>query len=833
MKQLSFRLAIVFALFLPFLGSAQDGSNDATFNPSDRGYAFGNGANGGIPATVIQSDGKIVLGGGFWNWDSTNSHGLVRLNPSNGLPDTSFHVGTGADNGITTMALQANGQFIIGGLFLKYNGKPVERVARLNANGTLDATFNTAAGANNLVNTVAVQTDGKVLIGGTFWLYGSTTVNYLARLTTLGAIDTSFHTGTGASGAVDAIVIQPDGKILVGGEYAAMNGVGTPFLTRLNTNGTTDTSFHLGTGPDSYVYTVALQSDNKILISGLFTNFNGTPANYLARLHPNGSLDTTFKVGTGAQVKTFTELSGGKLLIGGGFKTYNSIPVNSLARLNSNGSLDVAFNPGIGVDGYIQSTAIQNDGKIIIVGSFIYYNTVGRTSAARVNTDGSPDVTFNPGNACSGTVYSISRQTDGKIVLGGWFSQYFDAPRGGVVRINLNGSIDTTFNPGTGAGTVNVLATAIQSNRKILIGGDFTSYNGVSINRLARLNTDGSLDPSFHIGTGANDRICTISIQSDGKIIVGGYFLNFNGANAYLTRLNTDGSTDATFHNGTLGPNNAVQASAIQTDGKIIIGGYLTTYNSITSNNMARLNTDGTLDATFNMGTAANQSLSACFIQTDGKILIGGSFTTYNGAPAKYLARLNTDGTLDPTFNIGTGPNNGVLSINEQTDGKLVIGGAFTSFNGTTSNYLTRLTPTGSLDPSFLLGKGADSWVQAICMQADGKILIGGSFHAYNGTGRNCIARINNPSITGFEENSLLSGIHIYPNPTSGVVMIDAKPNQVYNIIVTNTLGQVISSQNAVTTPLTWDAAEYPSGIYFIRIQSGKQIQTGKLVVRP
>ena len=239
------------------------------------------------------------------------------------------------------------------------------------------------------------------------------------------------------------------------------------------------------------------------------------------------------------------------------------------------------------------------------------------------------------------------------------------------------GTIDASFNPGTGAtntaGNSSVYTTSIQSDGQLIIGGNFTSYNGIARNKIARLNTDGSLDASFNPGTGANNDVSTTSIQSDGKIIIVGDFTFYNDIPINrIARLKTNGTLDATFNPGTGA--NAVQTTSIQSDGKIIIGGGFTTYNGIAINRIARLNTDGTLDATFNAGTGAYggaSPVSTTSIQSDGKIIIGGWFTSYNGIARNYIARLNTDGTLDTSFNPGTGAIGPVYTTSIQSDGKI------------------------------------------------------------------------------------------------------------------------------------------------------------------
>ena len=209
-------------------------------------------------------------------------------------------------------------------------------------------------------------------------------------------------------------------------------------------------------------------------------------------------------------------------------------------------------------------------------------------------------------------------------------------------------------------------------------------------------------DPGFNIGSGFSDPIFTliysITLQPDGKILVGGWFTEFNGTPANrLIRLNPDGSKDISFDIGS-GFVGSVLHTTLQLDGKILVGGAFTSFNGTTQNRLIRLNSDGTKDTSFDIGSGFNNNVNSINLQTDGKILVGGQFTSFNGTTQNRLIRLNSDGTKDTSFDIGSGFNNNVNSINLQTDGKILVGGQFTSFNGTTQNRLIRLNSDGSKD---------------------------------------------------------------------------------------------------------------------------------------
>ena len=738
------KLSLVNALILPiaFLSHAQPGAIDTTFNPTDQGYGCGDGASSIVYTTTIQLDGKIIIGGNFTSCNGTAINRIARLN-TNGSIDTSFNPGEGANMNVLTTALQNDGKIIIGGGFTNYIGTGINYISRLNANGSLDTLFNPGIGTNGWVYTTALQSDGKIIVGGDFTSYNGTSRKCIARLNADGSLDASFSPGTGANDDIRAVALQSDGKILIVGKFTSYNGMSRNYITRLNADGSLDTSFITGTGANDDIRTISIQSDGKIIIGGYFTSYNGTTRIRIARLNTNGSLDTSFDPGscTSSFVVTTAIQSDGKIIIGGFFASYNGIAINNIARINNDGSLDTLFNPGTGTSSYVLTTAIQSDGKIIIGGAFSNYNGIGLNNIARLNVDGSLDTFFNQGTGASSFVHTTVTQADGKIIIGGGFLSYNGTGKKRIARINEDGSLDTSFNMGSGASST-IWTSAIQNDGKIIIGGYFTVFNGTAINRIARLNSDGSLDNTFNPGTGANSTVWTIAIQSNGKIIIGGDFTIYNGTTiSRIARLNANGSLDSTFNPGT-GANNLIRTTTIQSDGKIIIGGWFTNYDTTSRNYIARLNADGSLDTSFNIGTGVNNNVLTSAIQSDGKIIIGGEFISYNGTIINHIARLNDNGSLDSTINLGIGTDYPVSTMVMQSDGKIVIGGGFTTYNGTAINRLARLNADFSLDITFSTGTGPGGSVYTTAIQSDGKIIIGGFFTSYNGTGRNRVARI-------------------------------------------------------------------------------------------
>jgi uncharacterized delta-60 repeat protein len=369
------------------------------------------------------------------------------------------------------------------------------------------------------------------------------------------------------------------------------------------------------------------------------------------------------------------------------------------------GTIDDGFNPSDlgfgGANGSVYITTIQPDGKIIIGGSFSQFNGVSRNGLARLNADGTLDNAFNPGAGANGTVRSVLVLPDGKIVIAGEFSSYDGVTVNQIVRLNADGSIENPLLAFNGTdGPVNCILR--QPDSKVLIVGDFTYFNATETNSIARLNADGTLDNTFNQALGTNNFINCVALQPDGKIIIGGKFTSYsNASRSRIARLEADGTLDNTFNPGN-GANGIVNSVVVQPDGKIVIAGGFTLYDNVSVNKIVLVNPDGTIDNTFPAYLGTSSDIDIVALQSDGKIIIGGAFQYYNGITVNKIARLNSDGTLDNTFTQSFGPNNIIRSISQQPDNKIIIAGDFTSYTSTVQtdkNRIARLNWDGSTAP--------------------------------------------------------------------------------------------------------------------------------------
>ena len=434
--------------------------------------------------------------------------------------------------------------------------------------------------------------------------------------------------------------------------------------------------------------------------------------------------------------------------------------------------------------------------------------------------DGQLDGSFNPTLNLNNSVRTIIEQPDGKILIGGWFTTSGSHK---IIRLNEDGSEDGSFNHVSGFnGSINALA--IQSDNKIIVGGGYPAF-------LKRVNEDGTLDSSFNAAVDVDGRITSIKIVSDNKIMVAGIFNNINGVSIQsLARLNTDGSVDTSF-NANLPPVTFIWDFEIQTDNKIIISGQNDAGNQYRI--FTRYNSNGSIDSTFLAdGLSADSYIYDLEIDKDGKILISGPFNNFNYNTRYSLARLNNNGTLDNTFNSYNLPHNGtthtIFGVRILDDGKYFINGTFSEYDGIESNSIAKINNDGTIDNSFNIGTGPNQYVWNSYIQQDGKILIGGDFTEYNGTAINRIARLGN-TILSTDENTFVQEILVYPNPFKNFINIDNTNNANILVSIYNLTGQIIKTET-VNQFKTMDTQALSSGIYFAHISDGKNLYIAKLV---
>lgn len=700
-------LAVVAAL-LPNAARAQ--------SPLD-GFNPGMGPSEPVHAMAMQADGKILIGGQFTQVDGRPHIGVARLN-ANGTFDTSFLAETNAT--VTSLYVQRDGKILVGGGFTEIAGQARPGFARLNPDGTLDTAFDVQMEGGG-VFAILEQPDGKFVISGFFAKVGGQPRSCIARIEPDGRLDATFNPGWGANSFVVALARQLDGKIVIGGQFYWFDGQVRQNLARLNPDGSLDTDFD--PEPDGPVYALAVSHGN-IFVGGSFNTIAQTPRTGIALLSPYGKPYGIFASPV-PDVHAIALYPDGRVLLGGDFRDYNGEPRDHLVRLDPYGSLDTAFNPG--TDDQVRTLLVQRDGRILLGGRFTTVAGQPSRCIARLMPDGVPEPSgFAPAFSSSlfNTVNALAVQPDGKVLIGGNFGSVGNKARSNLARVLSDGRLDVGFNVWLNR---SVSSIVVQPDGKILIGGGFWEVQGGTFNTgVARLNPDGSLDPTFVAGGNMTAR--SLALQPDGKIVVfGAAFLD---GRQLLARLNADGSLDTTFDPGTLHWYSH-SALTVQPDGKILASAQFQQADGNWRITLVRLNPDGSLDASFNPKLDGNLSTHA--LQPDGKILVSGYFGAVDGTPRPGFARLNPDGTLDEGFS----PSQGfaVYTIALQADGKILTG---------TLARIRRFNFDGSLDGSFVPSLPYDAQIYTLTVQPDGRVLVGGQFTSIGGVTRINVARLTN-----------------------------------------------------------------------------------------
>jgi uncharacterized delta-60 repeat protein len=390
--------------------------------------------------------------------------------------------------------------------------------------------------------------------------------------------------------------------------------------------------------------------------------------------------------------------------------------------------------------------------------------------------------------------------------------QYFFGP-----FFRVQGTFEMDVNYPSFRGANNVILDVIPDGDKFVIVGDFTDYDNkgykFGINRVARINQNGTFDESFSHDVergGSNSYVACVTHgpANSNKYFIGGGFNSFDNipyANS-IARLNRDGKIetdritraisgkDETISALKGGVSGQISAIYVQPDDKMIVMGGFQYYvkpnfNLISSdgrdsthldstrvNNIIRLYPNGILDTSYNYDLAnhrgregANGSINKTIFLPDGKLLIAGNFTKFNGQDARRIARLNTDGSLDPSFNPGAGADLSVYNIERQPDGKILLMGAFNNYNGQRVMNVVRITADGAYDPSFKVAKGTDGAVFAAGFMPGGEIILSGFFEKFDDVVRNNIVVLNADGSLHPTYNTN-GGITLGPNSTRGGV---------------------------------------------------------------
>lgn len=714
--------------------------------------------------------------------------------------------------------------------------------------GTVNTWFNPGTGIDMgpTFNVLKEQSDGKILIGSNMGGdYNGSPAGKILRLDTSGAMDVAFNTNVigifGTHNGVYDIEFQSDNKIIAVGAFHTILSALTDGIMRLNTDGTYDSTFNVGTGTLGDIFTAAIQTDGKILIAGRFSQYNGTLINSVARLNTDGSLDTTFNIGTGfgntGDTAYDIELQNGKVLITGTFTSFNGTVANGIVRLNANGSVDTTFIQGTGFTGYGVDMKLQNDGKILIQGNFTHYNGQAFNQLVRLNSNGTidPDFASVSFGGPAPDIFCISLQADQKILVSGRFDTFNGQAKTNIVRLLPDGTLDCTYHNLTYQGIYSYSITQVGicealSNKIGIIGG-FTVLDGLPRNQIALLNylgttgTSTATDDNFSLLAGtaytspsvlANDLVygapattanatlaqtstaitgitfntATGVVTVASTVAPGVYILKYNLCSQNASCLDCKEAqitiTVATPITIVANPDNFTSACLNGVTGasttSIITNDTLNNGPVNSSNAIVILDNNGGLD-----GLSIN---SAGILTIPANTPVGTYIINYT---IKQIGNLNNFASstvrlcINNGLNPGSGANGIVFGLARQNDGKIIIVGAFTKYNGITRNRIARLNPDLSLDLTFdANGVGFNNIVRTAAIDANGRIFVGGDFTATStGIPARYLAKLQQTSTsatngtidTSFVNNDFLIAEGVNALPKIHAIVIDINNN--------------------------------------------------------
>lgn len=859
-------LSLIYFFCIANLKAQQDGSLDLNFNkpiyinpPPQNGFI-----DGYVASSIMLSTGKLLVYGHLENYMNTPIHNLALLN-TNGIIDSSFNAGTGPDPVFfdygphpEMICEQPDGKIIIVGSFTSFNGSSQNRIVRIHPNGSIDSTFKIGSGADNRVFCVKLQADGKILVGGIFTVFNDLPASNLVRLNPNGSVDTSFNIGKGfeykissgtqQSSCITAIELQED-KILVGGFFNRFIGLVKNTMVRLNANGSLDNALTISENMSGGTLQkiVYHPGTNRIYIGGYISDFSGVVTTKVLRLYPDGSTDTTYNSPglTGfealSEINDFVLLPDGKLLVAGLFAISGC---NDLARFNPDGTCDTTFHfTTFLYSNKVNSIVPSGTGEIYASGDFSWVNneSISKGSIVKLLNNGETDLSFNPVFGIAGGFSSTSSVLNGDTILIYNTADYYNERlTNGFVKIKADGSIAYTnprfehisaFDQLSGSMDGKFLCTWIHTYK---------------------LNPDLSWDSTFLDRTGISTQwISPLSghaEQKDGKIIITGdfqYIPPYSNSRQCIQRINADGSPDDTFKVGSgiaykssegIGTRYYLNTVQFLDDGRILAGGYFNDFRGNDVSNIVSINPDGTFDHTMKFGTSFNDEVIKILIQDDSKIMVCGLFTEFSGMGSNYIVRLNHDGSFDSSFTSPfgiTGEVSRITKIIIQADGKYIIAGTIDN-----ATKLMRLNQDGTIDDSFDNTHDFDfgpipnyiyfqDRIHNISILSNGKILVQGYFEQIDTVERRGIALLNNTVITSVNKIKINNNITVYPNPVSDVLYITSasKPDK---LAIFDLNGRMLISKTIETNWI--NITNLSKGVYVLKVYTSGKMQCLKVI---
>ncbi|MBX3410590.1 MAG: immunoglobulin domain-containing protein [Phycisphaeraceae bacterium] len=672
-----------------------------------------------VDALAVLPDGDVIVGGFFTSAGGVEAKNIARYNPTSG---TWSSLGSGTDYSVYALAVLPGGEMIAGGRFNTAGGVGASRIARYNPNTGVWSAMGEGVTINlphytAEVWSLAVLSDGDVIVGGLFTTAGGVAAKNIARYNPSTGEWSALASGT-EGGGVRALAVLPGGDVVVGGQFWAAGGADVRNIARYNP--ATGVWSALDPILNSDVYALLVLPGGDVLVAG---DYGGSIALFDPATGSGQILDT----GMNDFASALAMMPEGEVIAGGGFTTAGERVAFSLARWNL---FSGGWSPLVditGVDDQVDALAVLPDGDVIASGWFTTAGGVEANSVARYNPTTGIWSALGSGIARRWDVetLAIAPLPNGDVILGGRFSV-----AGGVAANNI-----ARYSPATGvwsamgSGVVgSVYSFAVLPGGDVLVGGGFTTAGGIAANGIARYNTDTGVWSA--LGSGVNGAIFALAVLPGGDVVVSGSFSTAGGIPASnIARYNPSTGVWSALGSGIVGNQywTCARALTVLPGGEVIVGGYFTTAGGIPAGNIARYNP--MTDTWSAMGSGTNGVVNALAVIPNGDVIVGGLFRTAGETTASDIARYSPGtGTWSA---LGSGITSGgplyydeVIALAVLPDGDVIAGGAFTTAGGFPSAYFARYTfgepaPSITSQPQHTIGCPAGYAAFSVVVQSN------------------------------------------------------------------------------------------------------------------
>lgn len=620
-----------------------DGTQAFTFNDAK--------IEGVVKCIVAIPSGGWYVGGDFLSVNSVARNRLARINADGSLHSFSLSV-----NGtVNCLAIDAAEKVYVGGGFSTVGGVARNRFACINADGTLNS-FNPSF--NFPVYALALDISNNLYVGGSFGTVNSITRTKLAKFNPDRTLN-SFQPDI--AGFIFAMKINSAGELFIGGSIIEVNNMTRPMLAKFNADGTLNPFM---VSLNNEVYSISIDPSDNIYIGGAFTSVNNIGRNFLAKLNPDASLNA-FNPGVNGEVVSLYNDNQGNIYVGGVFtQLSNNIQRNNFAKFDSFGNL-TAFNPSM--NGSVKVITVTSSGNLLVGGNFTTINTFPKTRLVKFNPNGTLNENFTPiitNNQSNNVVSTLVVDSDDNLYIGGAFNSINGLTRNNIAKFDANGML-TDFNPDINN---QVIILKLDAGNNLYIGGAFTTIGGISRNRLAKFNANATLN---EFNPNINYTVSTLLLDTFGNVYAGGGFTTVNGAGRdRVAKFNTDGTLNS--FNPTF--DSLISSFGLDASNNLYIGGYFVTVNGQARNRLAKFDVNGILQA-YNPPTVSGGygGIDSIAVSPPGYVYAVGNFTTVGGLTRRSFAKFNMDGSLNG-LTINNFSDGGVVLLDNS---KLYLGGSF------------------------------------------------------------------------------------------------------------------------------------------------------------